>query len=291
MVLENYCRNCGRRIHTNEPYCPNCGFKTIYENNNSDYFFEIPIHNIGFFNLDIDFSPYINPLRKDYTYEICSCGFINNRSNEYCYMCGKKRNHSTFSKIIKNKRKPQFSIGNVLCECGHINTKDDFFCENCGKQIRENNTIFNDDYSNFNLEYDDSVFCFCGEENDKLSKFCRNCGRPLKSYGRMDSIYKLCSCSCINEVTSDFCTECGCELAYENESLICVCGFKNDVGSNFCSNCNRPLNPNRVIKSHILCSCGEILDYDSDFCPECGRNIQRSIRRKNSLKNLVNKLR
>ena len=74
MVLENYCKNCGHRILQNEPYCRGCGVKTIYSGNNAEYVFTPPIYDVGFFNFDIDFSPYIESKRKDFKYEICSCG-------------------------------------------------------------------------------------------------------------------------------------------------------------------------------------------------------------------------
>ena len=57
MALENYCKNCGHRIHFNEPYCPECGCKTPYFNNKDTPVLEIPVHDIGFFDFDIDFSP------------------------------------------------------------------------------------------------------------------------------------------------------------------------------------------------------------------------------------------
>ena len=88
MVLENYCRNCGHRILRNEPFCSNCGCKTNNRKKDELLIFTPPIHDIGFFDFNIDFSPYIESNRKDFQYEICSCGYLNEVSNEFCYMCG-----------------------------------------------------------------------------------------------------------------------------------------------------------------------------------------------------------
>ena len=60
MLLGNYCRFCGHRILPNEPYCTGCGQKTGYTGRNSNTVLTPPIHDIGFFNFEIDFSPYIN---------------------------------------------------------------------------------------------------------------------------------------------------------------------------------------------------------------------------------------
>ena len=160
MVLGNYCRNCGHRILPNEPLCPHCGFETGFHSNADNNILIPPIYDIGFFNLDIDFSPYIESKRSDFKYEICSCGYINEVNNEYCYMCGTKRVESRFSKILKNKSKPQFTMGNILCDCGTLNSKDNVYCEMCGKQLREDSNPSQDNYSNFNFEFEDPIFCF-----------------------------------------------------------------------------------------------------------------------------------
>lgn len=59
MGLQNYCGNCGKRLSLNEEYCRNCGARTAFTDNEDDYMFTLPIYDIGFFDLDIDFSPYI----------------------------------------------------------------------------------------------------------------------------------------------------------------------------------------------------------------------------------------
>lgn len=287
MALENYCKNCGHRIHFNEPYCPECGCKTPYFNNKDTPVLEIPVHDIGFFDFDIDFSPYINSSKKDFKYEICSCGYLNHVDNEYCYMCGAKRNHSKLERILKNKTKPKFSMDTVMCECGALNSSENIFCEMCGKQLKGSPVNNDENYSNFNLEFDDAVFCFCGEENEPFSQFCRNCGLPLVNYGRLNDVFILCTCSTINEITSDYCIECGSSLKNENSIFICICGHKNKGGAKFCEVCERPLNPQRVIKSKLICSCGEILDWNTDFCHNCGKNIRRTIIAKTSINKTV----
>ncbi|MEE1129692.1 MAG: zinc ribbon domain-containing protein [Methanobrevibacter sp.] len=287
MALENYCRNCGNRIHINEPFCTDCGCKTGYSDDGKLLVFTPPIHDIGFFDFSIDFSPYIESNRKDFKYEICSCGYLNEVDNEYCYMCGAKRTQSRLSKILKNQSKPKYELGNTLCDCGHVNKKDNVFCEMCGKQLHYNSNKIHDNYSNFNLEFEDSIFCFCGGENEKFSQFCKNCGLPLQNYGASSDVSILCTCSTINEVTSDYCIGCGNNLKNENSVIVCVCGHKNKAGSKFCETCERPLNPKKVIKSKIICTCGEILDWDTDFCHNCGKNIRRVIVLKNSLNNSI----
>ena len=182
MQVGNYCKECGHRIHPNEYFCTGCGCKTGYDSKNSDYVFTPPIHDIGFFDFDIDFYPYIDS-KNDCTYEICSCGYLNHKDNEFCYMCGAKRSQSRLSKILKRKSKPVFSVDNVLCECGAVNSKENVFCEMCGRQLKDDKVIEKDNFSNFNLEFEDSIFCFCGEENERYSRFCRNCGMDLPGKG------------------------------------------------------------------------------------------------------------
>lgn len=286
MVLENYCKNCGHRILQNEPYCRGCGVKTIYSGNNVEYVFTPPIYDVGFFNFDIDFSPYIESKRKDFKYEICSCGYLNRLDNEFCYMCGAKRSPSRWEKIINKKTKPVFSLDNILCECGTVNSKENVFCEMCGTQLKEEQVSF-DNYSNFDLDFNDSIFCFCGEENEKFSQFCKNCGYPLANYGKLDDLSILCTCSFINDVTSDFCGQCGENLKKEDVKIICVCGHKNSRNLNACEVCDRPLNPKRVLKTRIICSCGQVLDWDSEFCLNCGKDIKKTIMRKNSINNTI----
>ena len=225
MIVGNYCRNCGHRILPNESECKVCGCKTGYSPSSQNYIFEVPIHNIGFFNFSIDFSPYIESNRDDLEYEICSCGYVNRIDNEYCYMCGKKRSLTKLERIFKKNSKPVFSIDKVQCECGAVNSRENVFCEMCGKQLKEDTHYINDNYSNFNREFEDSIFCFCGEENDKFSLFCRNCERPL--------------------------------------------------------------NPQKTLKTRIICSCGEILDWDSDYCHNCGKNVKSALLRKNSINSTV----
>ena len=290
MVFENYCRNCGHRILPNEPFCTNCGARTNYHKSNDLIVFTPPIHDVGFFNFDIDFSPFIDCNRDDYKYEICSCGYLNDVNNEYCYMCGVKRSESRISRIFGQKSKPTFVIGNILCDCGNVNPKENIYCDMCGKQLRADSSHVQDNYSNFNLEFEDSVFCFCGEENDKYSMFCKNCGLPLKNYGVSSEISILCTCSTINEVTSDYCIHCGNNLKRENSCIICVCGHKNKRGFKFCEKCERPLNPSRLIKSKIICSCGEILDWQTDYCHNCGKHIRKTISHKNSINSTIREI-
>lgn len=287
MSLQNYCGNCGKRLAHNEEYCHSCGVKTLFVDTGEDYIFAPPIYDIGFFDLDIDFSPYIESTRKDFKYEICSCGYLNLKENEYCYHCGVKRTHSKLRRLFKPEPKPMFSITTVSCECGHINDKENLFCEMCGKKlIEDNQSSVEDFYSNFDFEFDYPIFCFCGQENDDSSQFCSDCGFPLDRFENTNgSIQKLCLCSTLNDIMADFCVDCGISLRSENKALICVCGTMNPLSAKFCSNCDRELNPNRFVKSKLVCSCGKIIDYGVEFCPNCGRNIKKDINRKIKLSN------
>ena len=287
MVLQNYCSNCGKRLSLNEEYCKNCGIKTVFRDTGDNYIFEFPIYDIGFFDLDIDFSPYIESTKKDFKYEICSCGYLNLKENDYCYHCGIKRNHSKLKRIFKPEPKPTFSFATVFCECGHINSNENLFCEMCGKKLVEDEQNSLDDfYINFDFDFDYPTFCFCGQENDEESQFCSNCGFPLDKFENTDGrIQKLCFCFTLNDMASDFCVDCGTDLREENKALICVCGTKNSLSSKFCRSCHRQLNPKRFIKSKLVCSCGKIMDYSAEFCPNCGKNIKKAINRKIKLSN------
>lgn len=292
MEFWNYCPNCGKRILPNEEFCTRCGAKTIFEDNDEVYVFKPPIHNIGFFNFKIDFSPYI--IRNiDFDYDICSCGFINNVNNEFCYHCGVKRIEKGLSRFIKKTKKPKFIIDSnryknaVFCKCGALNPDTNIYCEMCGCKLEEN-FEHDDYYRNFNLEYDNSIFCVCGEENDYNSLYCGNCGLPFDSYPELNDIKKLCVCSVLNDLTADFCVECGNSLNHEVSEIICVCGHRNHIKSRICSGCERPLNPKRIIKNKLVCDCGKIMTFDSEYCPNCGRNIKRSINRRKNISKGVN---
>lgn len=281
MVWENYCGNCGKRLSPNEKYCTNCHSKTVFQDDD-EYIFTLPIYDIGFFDFNIDFSPYIKSTREDLKYEICSCGYLNSKENDYCYHCGIKRTRSKLRKIIfKHESKRKFSFSTIVCECGHVNSKENLFCEMCGKKFVEDETPLEDDYGNFTFEFDYPIFCFCGQENEDLSHFCSNCGFPLDNFENTGGeLQKLCLCSTLNNITSDYCVDCGSDLRIENKALICVCGTKNPLSAKFCSNCDRELNPKRFVKSKLVCSCGKIIDYNADFCPNCGKNIKKAIKSK-----------
>ena len=292
MPLENYCKNCGHRIHQNDTHCRKCGCKTVYGPNDDIYMFTPPIHDIGFFNFDIDFSPYIISSRKDFKYDICSCGYLWDVNDKYCCMCGKERPKKKFLNILnRNNEEDTYFMDNVLCECGAVNSRENTFCEMCGKQLQEDDISSEGNFSNFNLDFDDSIFCFCGEENDKFSYFCRNCGMPLISYGKLSKPSILCTCSTLNDLASDFCIECGKYLKKEDSAIVCVCGEINTKGERYCQSCERPLNPQRLINTRIVCSCGHIVDYNSDFCPNCGKNLRQIINFKRSVKSLKDKFR
>lgn len=291
MEFWNYCPNCGKRLNPNEEFCLDCGVKTIFESDEDSYIFHPPIHNIGFFNFKIDFSPYINR-NIDFKYDVCLCGYINDINNEFCYHCGVRRIDKGISRFIKKFVRPKFNIDDfgisidIICECGAVNSYDSEFCDMCGRRLREE-VEEDDTYANFILEYENPIFCSCGEENSEDSQYCDNCGLPLDGYPHIDDIKILCVCSVLNEPTSDFCIECGENLNEEISEIICVCGTTNPLDAKFCSNCEKPLNPDRIIKSKIVCSCGKIIDFSSEFCPNCGKNIKKAIRRKKSFSNTI----
>lgn len=295
MEFWNYCPSCGKRLVPNEEFCNACGTKTISKNNGRDYIFIPPIHNIGFFNLKIDFSPYINT-QKDCDYDICSCGYLNEINNEFCHHCGVRRSSNGLFKFIKKFEKPKLNIDNIevntdiICECGASNSQDSEFCDMCGRRLHDEE-IENEIYSNFNFEYDDPIFCVCGKENSHSNQFCDNCGLPLDSYRYVDDIKILCVCSVLNDVVADFCIECGNSLTEEITDIICVCGTRNDINARFCSSCEKPLNPERLLKSKIVCSCGKIIDFNSEFCPNCGKYIKKIINRKRTFSKAINSAR
>ena len=291
MDFWNYCPKCGKRLVPNEGFCNACGTKTISIDSDEVFIFKPPIHNIGFFDLKIDFSPHIVS-KADFNYDICACGYVNHIDNEFCYHCGVKRIESRLKRIFRDKERPKFDLDEfvrettIVCECGAVNDEDSEYCDMCGRRLHEDSD-FDENYSNFNLEYENPIFCFCGEENEDNSQFCRNCGVPLDSYGKIEDIKKLCVCSCLNESTADFCIECGNNLNEETIEIICVCGKRNPFSARFCSSCERPLNSQRILKNRLVCSCGKIMDYDSEYCPNCGKNIRKIMNRKKNISNTV----
>ena len=293
MSIWNYCPNCGKRLAPNEEFCENCGMETLCESSDEVYIFQPPIHNIGFFNLKINFSPYIET-KYDFKYEICSCGYINDITNEYCYNCGTQRIATSLIDRIKRVDAPVWNIDDfvrdnskIICECGAVNGMDDEYCDMCGRKLHEDSD-FDENFSNFSLEYEHPIFCYCGQENDENSQFCRNCGVPLDSFGKLNDIKKLCVCSTLNDSTADYCVECGNNLNEETVEIICICGTRNPISARFCLSCERPLNSERIIKTKVVCSCGKIMDFDSEFCPNCGKKIKSAIQRKKHLSNGVN---
>ena len=295
MGFWNYCPNCGKRLKPNEEFCSGCGAETIFQNNEDNYFFTPPIHNIGFFDLKIDFSPYIN-CNADFKYDVCVCGYINNIDNEFCPHCGVKRIDKGLSRLIKKFVKPKFNIDDIevntdiICECGAVNSGDSEFCDMCGRSLHEE-TETDDAHANFNIEYKNPIFCVCGEENSEDSQYCQGCGIPLNGYNNIDEIKILCTCSVLNDATSDFCVECGNKLNMEISEIICVCGTRNPLNAKFCSSCQKRLNPERIIKSKIVCSCGKIMDFNSEFCPNCGKNIKKVIKRKKTFSKTIKSVR
>lgn len=276
MVSQNYCYKCGKRVLPNEELCSNCGSKTLFKKDDNDYVFAPPVHNIGFFNFSVDFSPYIIRKNRNYKYSICSCGYVNPSDYVFCSMCGKKHSKLRKNKFIKNNVEDAVE-DTVVCDCGTVNLVTNNYCEMCGRKLYQDEEDSKDDYhANFNLEYYNSVFCYCGEENDISNKFCSSCGTPLINYNPSKEYKILCVCGEINSISSKYCMGCGIDLSKEVKVLSCVCGAQNSLESKLCSVCGRPLNSKRVITSKIICKCGAILSYSDDFCPSCGKNIKRS---------------
>ncbi len=291
MEFWNYCPDCGKRLCYDEEFCSSCGMKTSFKNGDDNHIFTPPIHNIGFFNFPIDFSPYINT-KADFEYDICSCGYLNKIDNEFCHHCGVKRIEKGISRFVRNHVKPRWNIEDfvndeIICECGAVNSQDSEYCEMCGRKLHEDKKT-DDTFLNYNLEYDDPIFCSCGKENDQNSLFCENCGLPLDRIENVNGMKKLCVCSVLNDLTADFCLNCGNDLNEEVTEIICVCGTRNPLNKEFCFSCNRPLNHQRTLKTKIVCSCGKILDFNSDFCPYCGKDIKRAITRKKVFSDTVN---
>lgn len=291
MELWNYCPNCGKRLKPNEEFCLNCGSETLSKNNEDNYPFTPPIHNIGFFDLKIDFSPYINT-NSNFKYDVCSCGYFNKIDNEWCHHCGVRRTKGGLSRFIKKTRIHKFDINDfanntdIICECGASNSSDSEFCQMCGRRLHEEPEI-DDSRLNYELKYENSIFCSCGQENSEENQFCENCGLPFDHYNHIDGMKILCVCSVLNEITADFCTECGNNLNEEIKEIICVCGTRNPLDADFCTSCQKRLNPERIIKSKIVCSCGQILDFNSEFCFNCGKNIKKIIKRKKTFSNTL----
>ena len=186
----NYCKVCGHRILPNEPYCTGCGAKTGFDASDIDCVLTPPIHNIGFFNFQIDFSPYIIT-KNDFKYEICSCGYLNDKNNEFCYMCGAKRSESKLAKILKRKSKPKFSFDNVLCECGAVNSKENIYCEMCGKQLKEEsmNRLFKERFENELTKARESLTKKGGKKT--YEKVIERVGRAIQKYPSISKYYVI----------------------------------------------------------------------------------------------------
>lgn len=308
MVLRNYCVECGSRIHLGEDTCSSCGAETGLKKYDNPAIFTPPLYDVGFFNFDIDFSPFIKRQGVNFNYKLCSCGFLNETSNKHCFNCGENLKKSKFDKLrIKRKAKKKiktircecgalndegsyycyncgrnlssgspYSNSVIKCKCGAINSSENLYCEICGMRLSDDERIVEEDLkSNFNLKYRDSVFCFCGEENRMGDAYCNSCGAPLLNMGTASRrVQILCVCSTLNSSNDMFCINCGKELNREQQSLICICGTKNPLNVKVCQKCGRPLNPHRIIKSKIVCTCGAILDYNSDYCLNCGKSIK-----------------
>ncbi|WP_407378645.1 double zinc ribbon domain-containing protein [Methanobrevibacter sp.] len=292
MEFWNYCPNCGKRLNPNEGFCSSCGRKTAFKNSDDNYMFTPPIYNIGFFDLKIDFSPYIEK-NVDYKYDVCKCGYINDIDNEFCYHCEVKRIEKGLSRFIKKYERPKFDINDfinmdITCECGALNSYDSEYCQECGRKLHEDK--IDESFINFNFEYENPIFCSCGKENDQSSLFCENCGLPLDRYEKINGMKILCVCSVLNNITSDFCLNCGNDLTEEVTEIICVCGTRNPIGKEFCSSCNKPLNHQRRLKTKIVCSCGKIVDFNTEFCPNCGKNIKKAVNREKRISKTVDSI-
>lgn len=306
MVLKNYCVECGQRLHIGELRCPKCNTPTGAKKIDNLSIFIPPIHNIGFFNFNIDFSPFIQINRDNFEFMICSCGFLNKTSHRHCFNCGSnlkdnKLRDLNFNNIshknetvlcscgtVNNKEDifcsgcgkslvndTFLSKGFVRCRCGAINSSENSYCEICGMRLSDDEKVLEEDLqSNFNIKFENSKFCFCGEENHEDDVYCRNCGSPLLTIENLSgNLEILCVCSSLNDSNNKYCMYCGRQLDKENKAQICICGTKNSLNVKVCQECGRPLNPHRIIKSRIVCTCGTILDFDSEFCPNCGKKI------------------
>lgn len=253
MVLEKFCKNCGRRILARNRNCPYCGCEVSTTNLDHKEFFIFPIYDVGFFNFDIDFSPFIDSKNEYFSYKICSCGHLIDYEERFCPYCNN-------GKEIKVRH----------CRCGAVIDENSNFCEKCGALV---DTY---DYeANLNLKFENSIICYCGHENAPDNLFCEDCGRPLQKFNETFPDYlKICVCSEINPFSADYCFNCGRPLNKELIALSCVCGAVNSLETKFCKDCSRPLNPQRVIKSKLLCKCGNILDYEDEYCSNCGRNLK-----------------
>lgn len=289
MTRQNYCQFCGKKLSLTESSCSNCGEETLFSAMEEDVLFEPPIHNIGFFNFDINFEPYINSRNQNIKYYLCEkCGFLNHKDNEFCFNCGDKHNKSRFERILRKFSKETPKVATIFCEkCNGVNSANNIFCEYCGEKLitsSDDEVDMDDRYSNFNFTYDNPVFCFCGEENDIDSAFCFNCGFPLQKFNYSPKNLKiLCICSHFNDIDSEFCESCGINLEEEKEVIICSCGTQNPLNAKFCANCKKPLNLQRTLKLRYVCTCGTILDFSTPYCSNCGKDIAKAIRRKKSI--------
>lgn len=296
MTCQHYCVACGMKLSLNDAVCPNCGEATLFSPIDGEVVFNPPIHNIGFFDFDIDFSPYINRPKVNTNFYICSnCGYLNGNDNDFCFACGEKRNKRGFRKIFNRLSRETPRIGSITCRtCGEINSSENNFCEFCGEslgEVSEEKNEENEFYSNFASSYDHPIFCFCGQENDIDSQYCIRCGFPLhRSRYEPDNFKVLCTCGSISDIYSERCGECGTSLDHENEINICSCGMQNSPDAKYCISCRKPLNPERTIRTRYICTCGAFLDYSAAFCENCGRKVSASIKNKRSVIKRVNSL-